>query len=273
VAKLKVMIIGSSGMLGHMVYKYFNLLDKYTLIRVARSGECEYKADLLKGTVLFVAIKKEKPDYIINCVGILVKASEDNPLNAIFINSMFPHLLEDWTKDTTTKVIHISTDCVFSGNKGKYTEDDVTDGAGYYAKTKALGELKNNKDLTIRTSIIGPELKDGTGLMCWFMKQKGTIDGYTSAIWNGLTTLELAKQIEKILSIPLTGLYQLTPDFNINKYDLLQLLKKIYNKEDVTIREKETQLIDKTLKNTRIKEYLPQIPSYEVQLKELKDFA
>jgi dTDP-4-dehydrorhamnose reductase len=272
--KPKILILGSAGMLGHMVYRYFNTLNKYILIRMARSGECEYKVDLIKDPDKIVDIvEKEQPDYIINCIGLLVKDSENNPANAIFINSLFPHLLEGLTKDKKIKIIHISTDCVFSGTKGNYSEDDCTDGIGYYAKTKALGELKNNKDLTIRTSIIGPELKDGTGLLGWFLKQQGEVKGYSKCLWNGVTTLELAKQLDKILSIPLVGLYQLVPNFFISKYDLLKLIKEVWKIIDINIVEDMSLNINKTLTNTREREYNPNIPSYETQLKELKDFT
>jgi len=114
--------------------------------------------------------------------------------------------------DTAVKIIQISTDCVFSGKDGGYKEDSFRDGDTIYARTKALGEINNNKDLTIRTSIIGPDInEDGIGLFHWFMKQSGTIYGFRNAYWTGVTTIELAKGIEKFIEYNVTGIYHFVP--------------------------------------------------------------
>ncbi|MCG3055850.1 sugar nucleotide-binding protein, partial [Escherichia coli] len=134
------------------------------------------------------------------------------------------------------KLIHISTDCVFLGDKGNYTESDAPDGTSIYAQSKQLGEIISDKHLTVRTSIIGPELKtDGIGLFLWFMKQTGKIKGYKRALWNRVTTIELAKAIEVFIQQDVTGLYHLATEPKISKFDLLQLMKEVFQKDDVTI--------------------------------------
>jgi len=218
-------------------------------------------------------IENTQPDIIINCVGILVKASEENHLNALLVNACFPYVLADITKSTPTKIIHLSTDCVFNGKKGKYSENDEPDGEGMYAQTKILGELNDDKNLTLRLSIIGNELKDnGSSLFSWFMRQEGEVKGFARVIWNGITTLELSKQINKIIDKPnLTGIYHLAPDFNISKFHLLRKIARIFNKK-IVIKGDYRFRQDKTLVNNRKKEYNPEIPSYETQLIEMKEF-
>jgi dTDP-4-dehydrorhamnose reductase len=213
-------------------------------------------------------------DYIINSVGILNKTAEDNPDRAILINSYLPHFLEKVTENHKTKIIHISTDCVFSGKKGAYVETDLRDGIGFYAQTKALGELINNKDLTIRTSIVGPDLnKTGIGLFNWFIKQNGSVNGYTKAFWSGVTTIQLAKSIKEIinLNIPITGLMHLTNNDKISKYNLLILFKKIFELNNIDVEESHTYEVDKSLINTR-NDYFINIPSYEQMIIEMKEW-
>jgi len=130
---------------------------------------------------------------------------------AVWFNSYFPQLLASFGKKYNFKLIHISTDCVFSGKEGGYKEDSFKNGIGFYAQSKALGEVVNSKDLTFRTSIVGPELKpDGIGLFHWFMNQAGAISGFTEVFWTGVTTIELAKAINEAIIQELTGLYHLT---------------------------------------------------------------
>lgn len=273
----KILILGSAGMAGHTISEYLRSLVKYDVVDVARNAQyypIQWELDIEKGVhKIDLILGMELPNVIINCIGLLVKQCEQSPERAIFINSYFPHYLEKVTTDTGIRVIHLSTDCIFSGKKGNYSETDIKDGEGWYAQSKALGEMINNKDLTIRMSIIGDELKpDGIGLFDWFIKQKGEVRGFSKCYWNGISTLELAKQIDRILDTNLTGLYQLAPDFKIDKYNLLLAIKRIWNKEDVTILEDDSLVLDKTLVNGRINEYDPQIPEYETQLQELRDF-
>ena len=167
------------------------------------------------------------------------------------------------------KLIHISTDCVFSGEKKEqYTGIDEKDGKDTYAKTKGLGEIINDTHLTLRTSVVGPELKtDGEELFHWFMKQNGTINGFTKAIWSGVTTLELAKAIKWSIENNITGLYHVTNNQIINKYDLLTLFKQ-YSNKDIIINKVNGKVVDKSFIDTR-KEINYAIPSYDKMVKDM----
>jgi len=273
----KVVVLGSSGMAGHMVYKFLETTGKYNILGISRTQESGITSELfdiendLVECVKFLS--KYKPDVIINCIGVLVKSSQDDPTRAIFTNSFWPHVLEDVSRELNARLIHISTDCVFDGKNGPYSETDWPTEKNWYGRSKALGEIVNDRDLTIRTSIIGPELKDdGTGLFEWFMQQTGEVSGFTNVMWNGITTLELAKQIYRILDTNLTGLYHLVTDVPISKGDLLVAMQNIFGKTDVKINlTVNNNQRNKVLINNRIDEYDPKIPTYEIQLIELKN--
>jgi dTDP-4-dehydrorhamnose reductase len=266
----KILVLGREGMAGHMIYDYLISLNKDYVEGTTIEDYDIDDIDDLGGLARY--INREGFDIVINCIGLLIKACEKEPDKGIYINSYFPHFLEAITSYTETKIIHLSTDCVFDGEKGAYKETDATNGQGFYAKSKALGEIINDKDLTLRTSIIGTELKkDGSGLFEWFMRQEGEVNGYARHWWSGITTLELAKQIDKIIDTNLTGLYHLVRYPDISKFDLLKKIAKIFNKE-IVIKADGRNRVDKSLINTRKKDYDPQIPNYEVQLQELKDW-
>ena len=273
--KLKILLLGSAGMAGHVLKKELSKnSEQIELVDVARN--CQFISPSIQMDVTnFVAlgnlINDSNFDYIINSVGILNKTAEDNPDLAILINSYLPHFLESITKGTNTKVIHISTDCVFSGKIGSYVESDLKDGIGYYAQSKALGEVINNKDLTIRTSIIGPDLNpNGIGLFNWFINQKGKINGFTQVFWSGVTTIQLAKSIKEIIfsNNLITGLVHLTNNKKISKYDLLLLLKKNYGLNNIEIEKYNSYAVDKSLINTR-NNIFTNVPNYEEMIIEM----
>lgn len=270
----KVIILGALGMAGHIMAEHLSSLNKYEIFGIARKKESKYitkELDVKDFNLLEKYIKEVKPDYIINCIGILVSKSNSELTTAIQINSYLPHFLSELGNKLNFKFIHISTDCVFSGKDGQYKEDSFRDGNDNYARTKALGEVINDKDLTVRTSIIGPELKtNGTGLLDWFLKQENPISGYSKAYWSGVTTLELAKQMEAFLDQNIIGLYQLCPDDKISKYDLLKLFAKIWNK-DINISENPNYEVDKSLVCTREDfNYKESRPTFENMLIETK---
>ena len=161
-----------------------------------------------------------------------------------------------------SRLIHISTDCVFSGQKGGYTESDYRDGQGAYALTKILGEVIDDNNLTLRTSIVGLEIKvQGVGLFHWFMSQEGKIQGFTQAIWSGVTSIELAKIIIHSINQNLTGLYHISNNTSISKFELLQLFKK-YSKKNIEIEPFNGEVINKSLIDTRLTlDY--KIPTYD----------
>lgn len=255
----KLLLLGATGMAGHMAYYFLNNTGKYEITNVVfrnKLTEDSFMLDITDRLATEQLISSIKPDIILNCIGVLIKGSQLHPDNAIYINAYFPHLLERLAAEVDAKLIHISTDCVFSGKKGNYTEDDVRDADDIYGKSKGLGEVINEKDLTIRTSIIGPELKEnGEGLFHWFMHQKGAVSGYTEAFWGGVTTLELTKAIDAAIEQKITGLVHLTNGDKISKYELLKLFKEIWKRNDVIVRPYQGKSVDKSLKKSRMFKY------------------
>lgn len=270
----KILVIGIKGMAGHVIFNSLPELGNYEVYGVARnvpSTNRIFNLDV-SNTVELKKIIGLKFDVVINCIGILNKDAEDNPHKAIWFNSYFPHLLESYTKNTKTKVISISTDCVFSGNKGNYTETDFRDGEGFYATSKSMGELTNDKDLTIRTSIIGPELnKEGIGLFHWFMQQNDSVSGYSHAFWSGITTIELAKVIHQTILQDIKGLLIVAGTPKINKFSLLKLFNTIFRNASLIITENSNYKVDKSMCSSR-NDFKYIVPSYELMIQEMKDW-
>ena len=235
---MKVLVLGKTGMAGHVVYEYLKSSGKFDVFGTSRQKDSgDVHVDILSDCIILESEAARSFDYVINCIGTLIKESQQYPTRAILINAWFPHYLEECFKNTNTKVIHISTDCVFSGKSGFYNEKAIPDETNFYGRSKALGEIVNEKDLTLRTSIIGPELKDGEGLFHWFMslKEGEEIKGNVNAFWNGITTLDLAKAIEKIMleEKNLVGLYHLVPRIAISKCNLLETINQVFERKIV----------------------------------------
>lgn len=271
----KIMILGSAGMLGHMVYHYLTETKKFKIVDTSfqiKANDNSYLLDVTDKLAVESYIRLEKPDVVVNCIGILIKGSQADPSNAIYLNSYLPHQLSKLLRETGGKLIHISTDCVFSGKKGEYTETDFRDADDTYGRSKALGEVINDHDLTLRTSIIGPELKEhGEGLFHWFMTQKGTAKGYTQAFWGGVTTLELARAVDNAINQNLTGLYHLTPGYPISKFDLISLVKKIWGKKEIEIEPYSAKTENKSLITKRL-DFDFSVKSYEEMLSDQLKF-
>lgn len=270
----KVLVLGSTGLIGHQIHNYLEKNSNYELYNIS------YRKMLNEKTIVtnirdeekfFSIISEMKPNVIINAIGILIDGANKNSENAIFINAYMPHRLSRFTKSIGAKLVHISTDCVFSGlKKEPYIESDEKDGKDTYAKAKGLGEVMNKRDVTLRTSVIGPELKsDGEELFHWFMKQSYTVNGFTKAIWSGVTTIELAKAVLWAIEDDITGLYHITNNSYINKYNLLNLIKK-YMKKDIKIVAIDGKEVYKNFIDTR-QERTYTIPSYELMVKDLAD--
>lgn len=251
--KNKILILGSSGMLGHMLLDYLGSKEIYTLFDISRQYKTRAETNILDvndSNSLREVIESVEPDFIINCIGVLIKESNRSIEKAIRINSALPHLLSHIAGDVGSKLIHISTDCVFSGAKGDYSVSDFRDADDIYGRTKALGELNNSRDMTLRTSIIGPELKEeGEGLFHWFVKQKGQVMGFSNVYWSGLTTLQLAKEIEGAINVFEPGLYNVSNNQKISKYELLLIIADIF---ELTIRliPSHSKSCDKSLVNS-----------------------
>ena len=274
--KKKVLVLGSSGMIGHQVFNYLFNTDKYEIFNLS------YRKKINNETIICNVRNEEKfikiinsisPQIIINCIGVLINGANKNPQNTIFLNSYMPHLLMNLCNKLNSKLIHISTDCVFSGEKEMpYIEKDFKDGKDTYAKSKGLGEIINDNHLTLRTSVIGPELKsDGEELFHWFMSQSGEINGYTKVIWSGVTTLILAKVVGWAIENKITGLYHVTNNKSIDKFALLTLIKK-YTKKNILINPCDEKKLNKSFIDSR-KELNFEIPSYEFMISELVEFV
>jgi len=270
---MKILVLGAGGMAGHVIATYLSDQTSHEIEKVYHKG--------VNGTLLDVFNREELDsvlnkfscvDVIINCIGyVAVKNADLESAKAIYLNSWLPHYLENSCKENKIKLIHLSTDCVFSGRKGNYEEAAVTDGEGIYARSKALGDIINKKDLTLRTSIIGPELKEnGTGLFHWFMtEQSSKVFGYLNVFWNGITTLELAKAIAVALDQELTGLYHLVPPETVSKYELLKLFNSTWNKGKTISEFSLSQENRKTLVDAR-KELNYVFPKYNKMLTDQK---
>jgi dTDP-4-dehydrorhamnose reductase len=271
---MKVLVLGSNGMAGHIITQYLTKCG-HEVITVARTN-ASYDLDI-ENPLLVKSFFNYLPevDYVINCIGLLVKDSIDRPDRAALINAWFPHFLENKFRNTNTRVIHLSTDCVFNGSKGNYVETDLHTETNAYGKSKSLGEINNDKDITFRMSIIGPELKqNGTGLMHWLTTNPDKeVFGWENAHWNGVTTLQLAKSINKYMMDPcFAGVYHLVSPKSIDKFELLTLMNDVFNLDKTVIRTLGSKSVNKVLVDTRkLVKYV--IPAYNVQLAELKNFA
>lgn len=271
---MKILVLGATGMAGHIISIYL----KEAGHEVTAFSRREFKycnsinGDITDFDFLKSVIKEGKYDAVINAIGILNQDAEDNKALSVLLNSYLPNYLSDITKNMKTKIIQMSTDCVFSGRIGGYSETSFRDGETFYDRSKALGELENNKDLTFRNSIIGPDMnKDGIGLFNWFMKQEGEINGFTKAIWTGVTTLTLAKAMEKALEENLTGLYNLVNNENISKFDMLRLFNKHMKLDSLSIVPSDAVALNKSLINNR-QDFAFVVPSYEQMIIEMNEW-
>ena len=271
---MKFFILGCNGMAGHMISLYLKEQGHSVLGFDLKKSEYvdSIAGDARDTESLRKIITEGEFDTVINCIGILNQYAENDKALASFLNSYFPHFLAEVTKGSTTQVIHMSTDCVFSGKRGGYTEDDFRDGETFYDRSKALGELEDDKNLTLRQSIVGPDINPkGIGLLNWFMQQKGGVNGFTKAMWTGQTTLQLAKTMEEAAKVKAHGLYNTVPDTNISKYELLKLFNQHLRTDKITVNEVEGVNADKSLLRTRY-EFDYHIPDYETMVRELADW-
>ena len=271
---MKFLILGCNGMAGHLISLYLRE-QGHDVIGFARSKSALVETitgDAMDSIYIRKIISDGKYDTVINCIGLLNQFAENNKSGAVFLNSYLPHVLAEATEGSYTQVIHMSTDCVFSGMRGQYTEDDFKDGATFYDRSKALGELEDSKNLTLRQSIVGPDIKaSGIGLLNWFMQQHGEVTGYTGAMWTGQTTLQLAKTMEIAAKERVHGLYNMVPDTSISKCELLGLFNKYLRTEKVKIIPVNKMAADKSLKRTRW-DFDYKIPDYETMIIELAEW-
>ena len=285
---MKILILGSSGLLGSTITKYFFTKDKYQTFGLVRQSSKVYLFNKKFQKNFFVIedfldferfeklIKGVKPDLVINCIGITNKLRNKTANlveNYIRVNSLLPHKIYEICSRYDVRFIHLSTDCVFSGNKGFYSENDLPDPKDIYGKSKLLGELNYGDSITIRKSVIGHELITKNGLLEWFLNQEDEVQGYGKAIFSGMTTLELAELIE-IYIIPkqkLRGIIHVS-GHSISKYELLKLISNIYNK-DIEIKLDKSVNINRSLDSSKFNKLTGYKPkSWPVLIKSMYEF-
>lgn len=271
---MKFFICGCNGMAGHTISLYlreqghevfgFDLKESTLIPSIACNA---FNTETLRKV-----IAEGNYDTVINCIGILNQFAEQNHALASYINSYFPHFLADVTKGTNTQIIHMSTDCVFSGTRGDYVETDHRDNETFYGRSKALGELDDDKNVTLRDSIVGPDTNpNGLSLLNWFMAQENEINGFTNKMWTGLTTLELAKAMEVAAKERVHGIFNCVPDHSISKYELISLFNHYLKNDTVKINPVKGTLANFSLKRTRFElSYI--VSDYDTQIRELAEW-
>ncbi len=264
----KILVLGVTGMLGHTLFKIFSEDSQYDAWGSMRSAsglrfftapqqaKLMTGVDVLDADALSSLLAQVQPDVVINCIGLIKQLSDANdPLHALPINSMLPHRLANLCALGRSRLVHFSTDCVFSGRQGGYSESDVPDAEDLYGKSKHIGEVQNQDHVfTLRTSIIGHELNSSYALVDWFLAQQGSVKGFAKAIFSGLPTLEVAQVVKDyVLPRPqLSGVYHVAAQ-PISKLELLRLVAEVYQK-DIEIRPDESLVIDRSLDASRFNE-------------------
>ena len=284
---VKVLVLGATGMLGNAVLRLFTQSSGYQVFGSVRSSTARHLLpvdlhhNVISGvdvenidslTRLFAAVY---PDVVINCIGLVKQLAEaDDPLAAIPINSLLPHRLARLCEVAGARLVHMSTDCVFSGTKGMYTEADAADAKDLYGRSKYLGEVDYPHAITLRTSIVGHELDGERSLVGWFLAQTSSVKGYKSAIFSGLPTVEIARVIRDLI-IPrpeLHGLYHVSSE-PISKFDLLTLVAETYGKT-IDIIADDKLVIDRSLDSTRFRQATGFAPKpWSELIKSMRDFA
>lgn len=285
--KSKILIIGASGLLGNSLMKFFSTKKNFSIFATIRSANTfNTLNDCFNNCNIFTGIDVEKnndlesvfskviPNIVINCVGVIKQSEEiTNNFKVISINSLLPHYLLNLSTRYSARFIHFSTDCVFSGSRGNYNEDDLPDAQDLYGRSKLLGEVYYGNSITLRTSIIGHELNSTKSLVDWFLSKNENVEGYKKAIFSGLTTFEIARVIhDYVINKDLVGLYHLSAD-PISKYELLLLIKDIYGKTINVIPDDKKVAVNRSLDSSRFRKATGFLPkSWPLMIKEMHNF-
>jgi dTDP-4-dehydrorhamnose reductase len=280
---MRILILGGDGMLGHQIFRHFKEKhdvrstvrlgrEAYEGYRLFEQGTAFYGIEVRQTDALLEVIADFRPEAVVNAVGIVKQRSEAKEvIPSLEINSLLPHRLAAVCRAIGARLVHLSTDCVFSGRKGNYCEADFADADDLYGRTKFLGEVSESHCLTLRTSMIGPELSRKTGLLEWFLAQRGqTVKGFTNAIFSGFPTSELARIVERALvDVPTVhGVYHVAAR-PISKYDLLTLIRDRL-RLPITIERDSTFKCDRSLDASRFHRdtgYAP--PTWEVMIDDM----
>jgi len=283
----RVLVLGASGMLGNAVMRFFAQSPNFEVVGSARSAVLKkhFSPNIAEKVIighdvnnpdhLVDLFNRARPDFVINCVG-LVKQLEQafDPLQTIPINSLLPHRLARLCEVVGARLVHISTDCIFSGTQGMYKEADASDARDLYGRSKYLGEVDYKSAITLRTSIIGHELDGARSLVGWFLAQTGSVKGYKRAIFSGLPTVEIARVIhDHVIPHPeLHGLYHVSAE-PINKFDLLTMVAQTYGKA-IDICADDQVVIDRSLDSTRFRQATGFVPKpWPELLRTMHDFG
>ena len=265
---MSILVLGADGMLGHKMFQVLGARftgtrgtlrtsrrdPRFAGIPLLQSEAIVEGVDAMDDRALGARIDALRPDVIVNCIGVIKQRdAAHDPIPSITINSLLPHRLAEWVRPWNGRLIHFSTDCVFSGRRGRYREDDLSDAEDLYGKSKFLGETPATPNaLTLRTSIIGRELHHHKSLLDWFLAQRGRVRGFTRVMYSGVTTNHLAGLVGDVIErhADLHGLYQVasTP---IAKHDLLRLVQDAFGKTDVEIVPDDTEVSDRSLDGSR----------------------
>ncbi|TVY11823.1 sugar nucleotide-binding protein [Paenibacillus cremeus] len=272
---MRIVVIGGLSLAGHLICRYLAEETPHELLYTHQERANRPRSLYLDaGDPVMVEqlMRAVRPELIINCHSIMNDAARLREREAYRVNGLFPHQLAELADQQGAKLIQISTDSVFFGDRGMYTERHVPDGTTVYARTKALGEVLRPPHLTLRTSLLGPDL-EASGLLSWFLAKRGSVKGFVNVAWNGITTLELAKFIRFVLTeaFSLSGVVHLTAKETTDKCRLLELVRTVFEKDDIVIQPDDAITLDRTLRCTRTDvEY--RIPTYIDMLTELREW-
>lgn len=270
---MKILIVGGAGMLGHTLWEVWaDRFDTYVTLRSSFDAYARFNlfdrshtidgVDVQNFDAMVRALEAVRPDVVVNCVGIVKQHwAASDPLSSITVNSLFPHRLAHLCRAAGARLIHISTDCVFSGRKGNYAESDIPDAEDLYGRSKLLGEPSYDGCLTLRTSLIGRELQSCHGLLEWLLAQRGRrVRGYTRAIFSGFTTRSLAHVIARIITEQpeMHGIWHVASK-PVSKFELLSLIKNIYHL-NVEIEADDTVVYDRSLDASRFRQRMRFVP-------------
>ncbi|CAG7647739.1 dTDP-4-dehydrorhamnose reductase family protein [Paenibacillus allorhizosphaerae] len=274
---MRIVVIDSKSLTGHMICQYLlerNRHELYSTTKDPGRSPNRLYLDPLDSLMVEKLLQSLRPDVVINCSGIVYDEARQHEVDAYRVNGLLPHQLAELASRLGFKLIHLSTDSVFDGERGSYEERHVPNGSSVYGRTKALGELIQPPSLTVRTSLLGPAAEGREeGLLNWFLHRKGTARGFASVLWNGITTLELAKFISYVIdnAIELGGIVHLTASQTISKHDLLLLLQDVFEQRDISIHADDSVVLKRTLASTRPDVRYP-TPSHIEMITELRDW-
>lgn len=267
---MKVLILGATGMLGHTVADYLNGISDYEITLTSRNTISGYEGIYFDAATSSLHSLDGSYDYVINCIGVIKPFMDADMEKSIQINALFPWTLGKWCEQNGSRLIHITTDCVYSGAKGAYIESDPHDALDAYGKSKSLGECPEYA-MTLRTSIIGPEIHKYVSLVEWAKKQAGkTVNGFTTHLWNGITTLQYAKACDKIMRQDLfeRRLYHIFAPTDVSKFEMMKMLDRRY-KLGLTVIPTQPDPINRTLRTEKGLCSKLNIPSVEQMILEM----